>query len=78
MSRPLELVRWLTVPEVCAYLHITETEWQQWRQRGQTPLHRIDSTDRIPRVRRADLNTWMDSLPEEDFEALINELTPVV
>lgn len=30
---------WLTIPEVCAHLQITEAEWHQWRPAGRTPLH---------------------------------------
>ena len=29
----------LTIPEVCAYLKVTEAEWNAWRAAGDTPLH---------------------------------------
>jgi hypothetical protein len=62
---------WLTVPQVCAELHITPEEWQQWRAEGHTPRHIV--TDGTARVRRTDLNAWMDALPKV---SLFDEIDP--
>ncbi len=63
--------KWLTIPEVCAYLKVSETEWADWQARGNTPLH-IIGHDGQARIRRRDLNRWLDqaeSSPEDADEA---------
>ena len=51
----------LTIPEVCAYLKVTEAEWNTWRAAGDTPLH-IVADDGQLMVRAADLTRWLDAL----------------
>jgi excisionase family DNA binding protein len=55
---------WLTVTEICRNLQIPHAEWETWRERGQTPLHRVLPGGTL-RVRRADFDNWLDSLTEE-------------
>lgn len=59
---------WLTIPDICADLRIPEADWQEWRQRGQTPLHVITTGDGQARVRSVDYEAWLDSLTEDDPE----------
>ncbi len=58
-SRP----EWLTIPQICADLQVSEAEWAQWRERGETPLHVIGDDGR-PRVRVRDFDRWIDSLTD--------------
>jgi hypothetical protein len=51
--------RWLSIPEVCAYLKITPDEWADWRAKGDTPLH-IIGRDGQARIRRCDLARWLE------------------
>jgi len=51
---------WLTIPEVCAYLKVTEAEWNGWRAAGDTPLH-ITAPDGHLCVRAFDLARWLDA-----------------
>jgi len=59
--------KWLTIPEVCVYLKVSDKEWADWQARGDTPLH-IIGQDGLARIRRRDLNRWLDqaeSSPDE-------------
>jgi hypothetical protein len=51
---------WLTIPEICAWLKVSETEWDEWRAAGDTPPH-ITGPDGQFRVRSADLEQWLDA-----------------
>ncbi|SFP03643.1 hypothetical protein SAMN04489713_111127 [Actinomadura madurae] len=52
---------WLTVPDICAEIDATPEEWQAWRILGNTPPHAV--LDGTARVRRGDLDAWLDALP---------------
>jgi len=49
---------WLTVPDVCADLQVSESEWHTWRARGDTPLHIAMPGGQL-RVRVADYERWL-------------------
>lgn len=51
---------WMTVPQVCAWLKVTEAEWAEWRAAGDTPLYAVGPGGQL-RVRVADLNRWLDA-----------------
>ena len=42
---------WITIPQICAELQITEDDWQEWRRGGQTP-QQVTGPDGIARVHR--------------------------
>lgn len=52
--------KWLTIPEVCAYLKVSEAEWHTWRAAGYTPAH-ITAPDGQLMVRTFDLARWLDA-----------------
>ena len=51
---------WLTIAEVCAWLKVTEAEWDEWRAAGDTPPH-VTGPDGQLRVRGTDLERWLDA-----------------
>jgi len=51
---------WLTIPPICAWLKISEAEWNQWRADGDAPPH-VTGPDGQLRVRGADLDRWFDA-----------------
>lgn len=61
---------WLTIPELCAWLQVTEAEWNTWRAAGLTPPH-VAGPDGQLRIRSTDLDRWLDELSVEPE----NELT---
>jgi hypothetical protein len=63
--------RWLTIPEVCAYLKVSEADWNAWRAAGDTPLHLV-TPDGQAMVRASDLARWLDARTVEPTA----ELTP--
>jgi hypothetical protein len=78
--------RWLTVPEVCAWLGITEADWSAWRAAGTAP-HHATGTGGQARVWVRHLERWLDTLealPEAteaatpDSEDDGGDLAPVV
>lgn len=66
----VEASEWLTVPQLCAELHVTPEEWQQWRADGEAPPHRV--IDGTAYVRRADFDAWFRSLPRVNLLDLID------
>jgi hypothetical protein len=50
----------LTVAEVCADLRVTENEWEEWRKRGDTPLH-LSGDNGTLLVRENHLDRWIES-----------------
>jgi hypothetical protein len=55
---------WLTIAQVCADLQVSETEWDAWRQAGDTPLHVVMPDGQL-RVRAADYARWLDGLTDD-------------
>lgn len=60
MVRP---VAGLTIPEVIAELKVTRSTFYAWRQTGKAPRCFKLPNGQI-RVRRTDLDEWLDSLEE--------------
>ena len=53
--------RWLTVPEVCAHLGVSEADWSAWRAAGTAPAH-VTGADGVARVWVRHLERWLDTL----------------
>jgi hypothetical protein len=53
--------RWLTVPEVCAWLGVSEADWSAWRAAGTAPAH-VTGADGVARVWVRHLERWLDTL----------------
>lgn len=51
--------RMLTLPEVCDELHISRSTFYDWRAKGRAPRC-IKLPNGDLRVRRGDLDTWLD------------------
>ncbi len=63
---------WLTIPEVCAYLQISEAEWHQWRAAGRTPLHAAGPNGQL-KLRAVDLERWLEALAVDPADKLTPE-----
>ncbi|MEV0576041.1 helix-turn-helix domain-containing protein [Streptomyces sp. NPDC050392] len=49
----------LTLPDVCAELHVSRSTFYDWRQKGRAPRC-IKLPNGDLRVRRSDLDNWLD------------------
>lgn len=54
----------LTIADVCAELGIARSTFDEWRAKGRAPRC-IKLPNGKLRIRRADLDTWLDSCLEE-------------
>lgn len=64
-TRPGQHREKLTIPEVCAELKISRSTFYYWRQIGKAPRCLV-LPNREVRVRRCDLDDWLDSCSEGD------------
>lgn len=66
---------WLTIPEVCADLGVTEDDWPGIQvATGTRSLLGVVGPDGRPRIRRCDLELWVDDLPAAIPEEVLKEL----
>lgn len=54
----------LTIPELCEELQISRSTFYQWRQKGRAPKC-VSLPNGSLRVRRTDLEAWLDSYSED-------------
>jgi predicted DNA-binding transcriptional regulator AlpA len=54
----------LTIADVCAELDVARSTFYDWRTKGRAPRC-IKLPNGELRIRRADLDTWLDSCAEE-------------
>ncbi|MGP3970947.1 helix-turn-helix transcriptional regulator [Streptomyces sp. 6N223] len=55
----------LTLSQVCEELQISQSTFYDWRQKGRAPRC-IKLPNGALRVRRSDLETWLDDREDED------------
>lgn len=55
---------WITVPEICDELRVTERELVNWASRGRAPVPETGA-DGVQRIHRTEYETWLDSMTED-------------
>ena len=62
-TRPAHAREKLTIAEVCAELKVSRSTFYYWRQIGKAPRCLV-LPNREVRIRRSDLDDWLDSCTE--------------